>query len=51
MEAEEVQMQGAEIVEISDGEEEDEAQGIMDEAEEEQMIMAGVGVLGMGQRG
>lgn len=50
IEAEEVQMQGAQMVEISDGES-DEEDGMENGQVEEAMIMAGVGTQGMGQRG
>lgn len=50
MEAEEVQLQGAQIVEILGSEWEDEKAGMEDGGVEEQMVMAGVGMQGMGQK-
>lgn len=50
LEAEEVQLQGAQAVEISDGESDDEA-GMEHGGVEKQMVVTGVGLQGMGQRG
>lgn len=49
MEVEEVQLQGVQIVKISDGESDDEA-GMEDCEDESHMVMFEAGLQGMGQR-
>lgn len=51
MEANEVQMQGAQVVEISDEESDGDEAGMVNAKVEEQMMMVGVEMEGMGQRG